>query len=42
MVAGQTAGLEEVRSARRNVPSGSKADIRVHPRDVRFTPESGH
>jgi len=25
-----------------HVRFGSKADIRVHPRDVRFTPKSGH
>ena len=25
-----------------DVRFGSKADIRVHPRDVRFTPKSGH
>jgi len=42
IVAGQTGRLEVVKTALRNVRFGSKADIEACPRNVRFTPESGH
>jgi len=42
MVAGQTGILEVVWPSPSNVRFGSKADIDARPRNVCFTPKSGH
>jgi len=42
IVAGQTSGLEVVKTALRNVRFGSKGDMRLRSSDVRFSPKSRH
>jgi len=41
-MAGHKNGLAPQQHAEANVRFGSKADIKACPRDVRFTPKSGH
>jgi len=42
IVAGQVSALKVAGGRSRNVRFGSKADIAVRLRNVRFTPKSGH
>jgi hypothetical protein len=38
----ENCAVRDIHASLRHVRFGSKADIRACPRDVRFTPESGH